>query len=37
MMEHNEESINKIMELLKNAGERELNIIYAFILSLTQK
>lgn len=36
-MDHNDERINRIMELLKNAGDRELSIIYAFILSLTQK
>ena len=37
MMSRNEERIEKIMELLKDAGERELDLIYAFILSLTKK
>lgn len=31
------ERINKIMELLKSAGERELELIYAFIYSLLKK
>lgn len=36
-MSQNQEKIHKIMELLKTAGEREIEIIYAFIRSLTSK
>lgn len=37
MMPHKEEIITKIMELLRNTGEREIEIAYAFIRSLTKK
>ena len=37
MMSQNEKRIDKIVELLKTAGERELEIVYAFILSLLRK
>lgn len=36
-MSHKEQRIKKIVELLKTAGERELEIVYAFILSLLRK
>ena len=31
------EKINEIMELLEAAGDRELELIYAFALSITKK
>lgn len=36
-MSQNEDRIEKIMELLRVAGERELDLIYAFVRSLTNK
>ena len=37
MMPHREEKIEEILELLRSAEERELEIAYAFIHSLLQK
>lgn len=37
MMLHKEEIIAKILEVLKNAGERELDLIYVFACSITKK
>lgn len=36
-MLHNKEKINEILELLKNANTRELEIVLEFIRSLTKK
>lgn len=36
MMLHNEEKTNEIMELLKNADDRELEIVLEFVRSLTK-
>ena len=36
-MSQKEEKIKKIVELLKAAGEREVEIAFAFIRSLTKK
>lgn len=35
-MLHNEEKTNEIMELLKNADDRELEIVLEFVRSLTK-
>lgn len=37
MMEHKQETINEILELLKTADKRQLEIALAFIRSLTRK
>ncbi len=37
MMPQKEEKIAKIVEMLEAAGEREVRIAYAFILSLVEK
>lgn len=36
MMLHNEEKTNEIMELLRNADDRELEIVLEFVRSLTK-
>jgi len=37
MMLQKEEIINRVVELLSEAGDRELEIVYAFVLSLLQE